>query len=659
MVADDDYNLDRSFGDDFFEEALGLGLAGDIQACDKRYDEGRFVARGGMKSIDVVVDNLTDREVARASLIGSDDPVKVERFFHEARICASLEHPNIVPVYDLGYDDKGEPFFTMRLLGGQTLQRLIADGSPTEPELIEIFVKVCDAVAYAHSQGIIHRDLKPDNIQIGHFGEVQVCDWGLACRDGVKPDTVETELLDDDVVMPLTVDGMIKGTPGYMSPEQSEGVSRDLTRKTDVYALGAILYFILGRKSPCEGLGMVTAIEQTREGTLPPLGPEVPRSLKAICEKAMQVSPDDRYESAEALKADVVKYQLGYPTLAEDPSPLDGLVFFLKRNQRAATITGLFLVVFNVALIWFLINLSAEEKAARAAEQKAVASEQAAVASELHARKSAEAERKAKDEVTKAYEDLLRVTAERDAFSKDVAPRMVRLARDARFEYRFAEALHYLKRGLTIAPNDREATLLLAYVQMVYGEFSQAEQSFKKAGHGESTRHRKACRRLAAAFPSETPSSVADAITVFKIYFELEMVDEQIEEMVFSPMFEEFTTEQRRELAVELFRLENPEIVPPRFKEDSAAMQWLRMKRVTYMYRTGITEFNLAQRAEERIQFIAGPKTRIVTLPKNRPSMHLRSLQACPNLEEVRIQKNFADGSQLLELPDSVLISTY
>lgn len=647
-MTEDDYNLDRSLADDFFDEALGLGLASEIEACDARYSAGRFVARGGMKSIDVVTDSLTGREVAKASLIGSDDPVKVEHFFHEARICASLEHPNIVPVYDLGYDSEGEPFFTMRLLGGQTLQRLIGDESPSEPQLFAIFAKVCDAVAYAHSQGIIHRDLKPENIQIGQFGEVQVCDWGLACRDGVKAEQLAESTVASDVVMPVTLDGTIKGTPGYMSPEQAAGSGRELSRAADIYALGAILYFILARQPPLHGLPAEAAIARTKRGEIPAVSaivPDVPRSLKAICEKAMQLSPGDRYDSAEALKAEIDKYQLGYPTIAEDASSIDALKLFLKRNRRLATITGLFLLTFNAALIWFLINLSTKEKVARLAEGNARLAEQEARVAETSAKE--------------ALDDLIRVTAQRDAFSKDVAPRMVRLGHLARFEYRYDDALQYLNRGLAIAPSFSEGLLGLAYIQLVHGEFAAAETSFAGAGHGERTLHRQAARRLAATFGGRRPASLADAQTILDVYFDLELNDEQIDEMVFSPLFAGLSQDDRRRLAVELIHRENPGLPAPRFDGDVVDLSWQKVKRLTFLYGTGIAEFDFRDRADERLQVIQSEATRRVYLPETRPAVHLNPLLACPNLQEVLIPKQYADGKQLLELPETVILSTY
>ena len=632
----DDYSIDRSLAEEFFEDALGLGLAADIESCADRYSEGRFIARGGMKSIDIVVDRLTGREVAMAKLIGRDDPVKVERFFHEARICASLEHPNIVPVYDLGYDAEGEPFFTMRLLGGQTLQQLIDDRQPAEPELLVIFEKVCDAVAYAHSQGIIHRDLKPENIQIGEFGEVQVCDWGLACRDGVAADVVEQAPVASDVVMPVTVDGAIKGTPGYMAPEQAAGVSRELSVTADVYALGAILYFILARRAPLADMSADVAIRRTARGEIPALT-GVSRSLRAICEKAMQLAPDHRYASAELLKADLNKYQLGYPTMAENAGSIDALKFFLKRNRRLATLTALFVLVFNASLLWFFINLSAKERAARLAEAEA---------------------RDAEVEARQALEDLMKVTAQRDEFSRDVAPRMVRLGHDARFRYQYDEAWEYLQRGLAIAPDDQEGLLNQAYLQLVRGEFTEAQASFAAAGHGNMTLHRQAARRLATTF-KHRPATLDDARAIFGTYFDLKLNDEQIDEMVFSPMFAGLPQTDRRQLARELIQRENPSLPAPEFSGDAVDLPWSQVKRLTFLYATGIAEFDFRDRSDEKLQLIQAPTTRKVYLPRNKPGIHLHSLLACPNLVEVVIPQEFADGKQLLELPDTVTISTY
>ena len=165
----------------------------DFLTTEDRYQESKIVDQGGMKKIIKTTDSLTSRSVAKALLIDYEDEDKVERFLKEARLTAALEHPNIIPVYDIGFDEKEGPYFIMKLVGGRNfatiLKSLSSKNSAESPassesfslqDLMDIFLKICDAVAYAHSKGIVHLDLKPENIQIGEYGEVLVCDWGLA-----------------------------------------------------------------------------------------------------------------------------------------------------------------------------------------------------------------------------------------------------------------------------------------------------------------------------------------------------------------------------------------------------------------------------------------------------------------------------------------------
>ena len=159
----------------------------EILVVEDRYDKGSVVNQGGMKKILKTIDSLTNRPVAKAVLIDFEDADKAESFLREARLTAALEHPNIIPVYDIGVDDTQGPFFTMKLVGGKNLAEILKKMSKEQEQsnyslrdLLTIFLKICDAIHYAHSKGILHLDLKPENIQIGDYGEVLVCDWGLA-----------------------------------------------------------------------------------------------------------------------------------------------------------------------------------------------------------------------------------------------------------------------------------------------------------------------------------------------------------------------------------------------------------------------------------------------------------------------------------------------
>ena len=204
-----------------------------VQSSSERYDKREQFALGGEKTINVVFDKLSDRELALAIPHKTDTNSK-EEFLREAWLTAGLQHPNIISIHDIGIDKQTDtPFFTMDLLRGDTLGKVIsklkegdADYQLRYPQevLFETFLKVCDAVSYAHSLNVIHLDLKPDNIHLGKFGNVFVCDWGLAkiiTDQGIDTqNTTKRSNLDADLLNNMTLSGHIKGTPGYMAPEQ-------------------------------------------------------------------------------------------------------------------------------------------------------------------------------------------------------------------------------------------------------------------------------------------------------------------------------------------------------------------------------------------------------------------------------------------------------
>ncbi len=224
------------------------------------------IARGGMGSILKGHDAELNRDLAfkvlRADL--GDDETMVQRFVEEAQIAGQLQHPGIVPVYDLGTLADGRPFFAMKLVKGRTLGELLrerSDPRDDRPRLVGIFEQVCQTVAYAHARGVIHRDLKPSNVMVGSFGEVQVMDWGLAkvlARGGAadhapagRPTAQRTVIAtarSDSGDAEMTGAGSVMGTPSYMAPEQARGEIDRVDERADVFMLGSILCEILTGK---------------------------------------------------------------------------------------------------------------------------------------------------------------------------------------------------------------------------------------------------------------------------------------------------------------------------------------------------------------------------------------------------------------------------
>ena len=287
----------------------------------ERFVEREIIGTGGMGSVIRAYDKDLGRDVAIKVL----DPecaqggVEAERFLEEARITGQLEHPYIVPVYEFGTDQRGARFLCMRLVQGKTLEETLHAAGPARlsPEclgdLLQILVKICDAVSFAHSRGIIHRDLKPSNVMISDFGQVYVMDWGVARS---APRSGEPRSGEPDEAKTSDPPGALIGTPSYMAPEQLRGDNDKVDERTDVFALGATLYQILTGQPP-RLPHSVHAIVRSRV-PVPIAAPEdvvqggvVPAELSRIAQKAMSSDAADRYASVDELKGDVERFLRG------------------------------------------------------------------------------------------------------------------------------------------------------------------------------------------------------------------------------------------------------------------------------------------------------------------------------------------------------------
>ena len=281
-----------------------------------RYEQDRELGRGGIGVVMGALDRDIGRRVA-IKQIRSD--VRSEkallRFAEEVRTIGMLDHPNIVPIHDVGEDETGAPYFVMKYVEGTTLADILTrlrEGDAeahrrwTFPRRMEVFKKVLDAVAFAHEQGVVHRDLKPENIMIGRYGEVHVLDWGIAHRARL-PDL--TGLKGADPVsqrVTQTRDGAIMGTPAYMSPEQASG--KPAGEASDVYSLGVVLYEWLTLThylSDCVELDEILEGVRTREARLAgeletSVQGRVPTELGWLVEGAMKKEPSERYPSVRA-----------------------------------------------------------------------------------------------------------------------------------------------------------------------------------------------------------------------------------------------------------------------------------------------------------------------------------------------------------------------
>jgi serine/threonine protein kinase len=321
-----------------------------------KYDLIEKIGQGGMGCVYLVHDRLLDRPVALKVLSDSSaGPQAAERLTEEARIIARLEHPGIVPVHDSGVLADGRVYYAMKHVRGKRLDEY-AGPATSLTEILQILRKVCESVAFAHAHDVIHRDLKPQNIMVGSFGEVLVMDWGVAKTLGDQSPprpTAEPRAAHNDATPPATAHGTVLGTPGYMAPEQASGEIGRLDERTDVYALGAVLYFLLTGRPPALPLNRAGDAQAHAE-LEPPwrLRRSTPRALEAICLKALAVLPEDRYPSVSRMSDDIGRFLAAERVEAYSEGVL-GAARRLGSKYRTAIVLVLAYLVVRILLILF------------------------------------------------------------------------------------------------------------------------------------------------------------------------------------------------------------------------------------------------------------------------------------------------------------------
>jgi serine/threonine protein kinase len=296
-----------------------------------RYRLLERVARGGMGVVYAAEDEKLERRVALKVLdVPGTDSDLANRLMREARVLARLEHPGIVPVHDVGTLADGRVFYTMKFVEGQRLDKFIERVESVQDRL-RLFLRICEAVAFAHARGVLHRDLKPANIMVGPFGEVLVMDWGLAKILRCDAQAVDRpadpgatifekpksagRATDSTKSSVITGHGTVMGTPGYMSPEQARGEVEVLDARSDIFSLGALLRFILTQK------------------TSTAFAPRLDRSLEAICTKATAEQRDLRYSAVQDLGQDVSRYLDGLAVGAHRESIFEKTARFYRRYR--------------------------------------------------------------------------------------------------------------------------------------------------------------------------------------------------------------------------------------------------------------------------------------------------------------------------------------
>ena len=356
-------------------------LQPDAAAERKRYVVIREIARGGMGKVLEVEDTELRRSVAlkvlRKELLGRRDVV--ERFLEEAQITGQLEHPNIVPVHEMGVDGAGNLYFTMKYVEGLSLSEVLLklregnrDAQRDYPllRLLDIFIKICEGMAFAHNRGVIHRDLKPANIMVGKFGEVQVMDWGvgkIVGKELARPTDkiVMTDRLEGGSAH--TMIGAVIGTPSYMAPEQARGDVEKMGVSTDIFSLGVILYEMLSMRSPWTGKNSDEVLEQVRE--MMPLKPserntlaEVPAELERLCMKCLQKEPHDRVGTAKELADNVRSFTEGRALGAVEYSAFRLAAKWIGRHRKEVIGVLMMFVLLAGGIAGTLFYLNQQER---------------------------------------------------------------------------------------------------------------------------------------------------------------------------------------------------------------------------------------------------------------------------------------------------------
>jgi len=444
----------------------------ELERIGERYTDLGEIARGGMKVISKVHDRKLDKVLALAKPLKPESPEFLEAFLREARLSSQLKHPHIISVYDIGLDEEDIPYFTMDHLEGKSLQDVIEEKKMPREKRIAIFLKVCEAVAYSHSNNILHLDLKPENIKLGEDGEVYLHDWGLARILTKQRHTTQTIDLDVNVLNHATSYGRIKGSLGYMAPEQaSKGGEKNF--QTDIYGLGSLLYALLIGKPPIKSASSSQMIEDTIEGKLHPIPAELKLSerLKKIILKCLETEPAERYQSVQLLKTDFENYLTGYATLAEDAGVWTHFHLLFRRHRGKVLVSAFALLAATVCSLEGVRRIDEARRAALVAEGEAM-SERSRAEQNFHRAEENFQQLKTEQQLT------VELTQE----AKDL---VVQIAGDSSFKNP-AEKIALLEKGLSLEESPaqkkmiQEALVELYFVNHRFRDVIQLEETVGK-----------------------------------------------------------------------------------------------------------------------------------------------------------------------------------
>jgi serine/threonine protein kinase len=453
------------------------------QRSSLRYTLSRMHAQGGLGKIWVARDTDLNREVAlkEIRIDRSANPEAWRRFMKEAQVTGQLEHPNIVPVYELARrKEDDQPFYTMRFVRGETLRSAIAefhrarkgkalDRLELQRRLLEPFVKVCQAIGYAHSRGVVHRDLKPENIVLGPFGEVVVLDWGLA---KILSEADEKTPADNRVTVTAEAEthatqGAV-GTPAYMAPEQASGQSALIDARTDIYGLGGILFEILTGRPPAEADTMPDLLHKVMTGNIPDprtVDGTVPKPLAAVCKKALALRREDRYQSADDLAEDVRRWLVDERVSVYRDPLLVRASRWARRHRTLVASAAVLLLSTIAALAMGIYLINRERDRTEQQRRLAVSNAQSATRNMKRAQDAADTLLAEVGDV-----DLAEIPQ-----MESVRKRLLEKAR-AGYEQFYAES----SSDPLIEWGRSRALVRLADIQALLGEYASAEESYRQ-----------------------------------------------------------------------------------------------------------------------------------------------------------------------------------
>ncbi|HEX9664682.1 MAG TPA: protein kinase [Patescibacteria group bacterium] len=443
-------------------------LPAKLQSGGPAYIPLKKLDEGGM-GIVLVVTDIFGRQVVLKVIKGAATDDKKERFIQEAKLTAGLQHPNIIPVHDLGLRD-GHPYFTMKRIYGQSFKQVLEEdrGDYHLSELLRSFLKICEAVAFCHSKEVIHRDLKPANVMIGQFGEVLLMDFGLAKYIG------QGEPYFEAINPPEEPEGFIVGSPKYMSPEQAEGRD-DVGFPTDVYGLGVILFEILTGTVPFvanDAMSILTKVIRDPAPDPRVLNPAVSKELALITLKAIAKNQADRYQTVEELMADIEAYQDGRDVSVMTYTKTDRVKRYVKRYPGRAIAAVWVMLALTVVGVGFgvLTSWAKREMAQRLVAEK-LAREQEELARQT-AEEKAEAEERARQEAEKREKIETERRQELEKRTRAFAIYLEAADLHDRFQYQLA--LDKVNQAIEIDDSFQEAFYLRG---MIYQDLNQAAEA--------------------------------------------------------------------------------------------------------------------------------------------------------------------------------------